>query len=169
MKRTTWIAVVATIALLALPGAIQAARGARWGAWFASFPVRTFDHPLIGWAALAVLGLAVLVGLLPRGRERRIVSLLRHGCGVATIARRMDLAQDAVRGLLGSPSLVPLPVPVGPEERSGRKGSPPPRRPRRRAAVRGHRSRGDAFRAELRRREAGGTPLATKLVPGGVE
>jgi hypothetical protein len=169
MKRTIWIAVIATIALLALPGAIHAARQIHWGAWFASFPVRTFDHPLVGWAALAVLGLAVLVGLLPRGRERRIVGLLRHGCGVAAIARRMDLAQDAVRGLLGPPSLVPIPVPVGPEERSGRKGSPPPRRPRPRAGTRGQRKRGDALRAELRRRKAGGTPLAARLAASGVE
>ena len=167
MKRTTWIAVIATIALLALPGALHAARGIRWGAYFASFPVRTFDHPLVGWAALAVLGLAVLVGLLPRGRERRIVSLLRHGCGVATIARRMDLAQDAVRGLLGSPPLVP--VPIEPEERSGRKGSPPSRRPRRRAGTRSQRSRGDAFSAELRRHEAGGTRLAGRRLADGLE
>ena len=167
LKRTTWIAVIATIALLALPGALHAARGIRWGTWFASFPVRPFDHPLVGWSALAVLGLAVLVGLLPRGRERRIVGLLRHGCEVATIARRMDLAQDAVRGLLGSPSL--LPVPIGPEKRSGRKGSPPVRRPRRRAGTRGQRSRGDALRAEPRRREAAGTPLARRLAVGGTE
>lgn len=167
MKRTIWIPVLATIVLLGVPGAVQAARGIRWSAWLASFPVGTFDHPILGWSALALVGLGVLVGLLPRGREHRIVRMHRRGWGVPTIARRMDIAQDAVRGLLGSESLVP--VAVGAEDRSGRKESPPPRRPRRRASVRRKRSRGEALRAELMLRGAGGTPLAGKLAVGRAE
>lgn len=164
MRRTTWIAVIATIALLAIPGGLHAARSLRWGAYLASFPVPTFDHPLVGWGALAVLGLAVLVGLLPRGRERRVVRLLRHGCGVAAIARRMDLAQDAVRGLLD----VPVMIPAEAEERSGRKGSPPPRRPRRCTGTRRQPLPGNAFRDEFRRSLAGGTRLAARpAVDGG--